>query len=218
MHCKKRKQVLSLQEVRCKLTTVNGRSTGIPADAKAVENLVASPDLLNFTDSYVDNIVQRAATKDDRRIIRALAQSIRSRQPPKLLREVQVCEESKRASQHDGSMFMEKCRTRLKSLARKYHIPLGQFLLCYTPQLRIESRGPFVTPSEARRLPEEREEELVKIFLPSQKEPKSLVSVGYSLVSKCADYFWQAFRLYVICRTDNQIDKLADMRKEVQRW
>lgn len=192
----------------------NAEHYGIPTDGKAVENLVTSPKLLNFTDSYVDNIVQQAAG-DDSHIIKALAKSIRSRRPPKLLHEVPVCELKKSEQDHRGTTFTLKCRYNLKRLAEKYDIPLGQFLFCRTRPLRMESRGQFITEAEARQLPSEEEEKIVKIFFHGENEPRSLVSIEDSIVSKCADYFWQAFRLYVVCDDDDKVDQL---RKEVKSW
>lgn len=180
----------------------------IPSDGKAVEELVSSNKLVDFTDSYIDRIVQKAVS-DDVPIISALAESIRSRRPPKRLAEVPICEPKTREQDHRGTVFSLKCHYNLKNLAEKYDIPLEQFLFCRTRPLRMESRG---------QLASEEEEKIVKIFFPGEDEPRSLVDIRHSLVSKCADYFWQAFRLYVVCRNDNEVDKVANMRKEVEGW
>ncbi len=192
------------------------RAYGIPIDGTAVEDMVKSEEqLMNFTDSYVDGIVKKAAASDKDPVIKALANSIIRRRPPKRLAEVQICEPKGRQEDHGGTTFTLKCRYELKNLAEKFDIPLEQFLFCRTPPLRIESRGQFVTETEGRQLPPEEEDEVVKIFIPGEDEPKSLVDIKHSLISKCAGFFWQAFRLYVVC---DDKDKVGQLRKEVKSW
>lgn len=188
----------------------------LPADGPAVLKLVQSPRLMEFTDEYVDRLIHRAMGEGDD-VMRALARCIANRRPPKLLYEVQVLGEDSRSSHNRGMFFWAQAKVALKPLADKFGIPLGQFLLCQTKPLRLEPRGSRLTAQQARDISTEREDELIKVFVKSDPEPKSLVDIEHSLINVCGNYFWQAFRLYVVYEglDSNVIERL---RGEARAW
>lgn len=189
----------------------------IPADGSDVLGIVRSAALASFTDDYVDSLVHHAGQADDP-VMRALARCIQTRRPPKLLMEVQVLEDAKHQEVHRGLLFYSQAKHRLKALSEKYHIPLGQFLLCKTKPLRLEKRGAFLAADQARTVESEQEDELIKVFVSDSDEPKSLVEIRHSLIYICSDHAWQAFRLYVVYEGANRDDVLAALQGEVMAW
>lgn len=195
----------------------------IPPDGEEVKKLVTSAQLNGFTDSFVDNIIQRAVVDKDS-VVRALANSIQSRTPPKLLKEVLVCEETEK-KYHAGKTFMQNCRAKLKDLADEFQIPLQQFLLC-EPKSTIVKRhkGPTfgqaaqMKPDQIKEKAFEEEEEDIKIFVGDDEEPTSLMDIEYSLVVKYANYFFQMFRLYVIYEGEGKDSVITKLRQKVKNW
>jgi len=186
-------------EEACRQLLRRARDTGrygIPKDGPAVESLVKCKELGDFTDAYVDHIVHQA-TNDGDPIIAGLASAIRQRQPPKLLKEVLVLKEPE-AQSTPGSVFKLNCRHRLSALASTHGLRLGQFLLCETKPLLLEERPHRITAGAARDLPPEEEDPLIKIFVGESEEPVSIVDVSHSIIGKCADFVFQAFRLYFV--------------------
>jgi len=204
-----------------------GEKYKIPSNGDEVKKLVKSGELNTFTDAFVDGIIQQAVNhegnEDKDKVIRELAYSIQSRRPPKLIKEVQVCEESGR-KHHEGTAFFEKCRNNLKSLSEEFHIPLGQFLLCKpnvtimkAPRQYKVSELTGLNADELRAKEHEEEEEQIWIFKDEKLEPESFWNLEHSLIKKCANYFVQSFRLYVVYESedsDSVITKLSDYVKD----
>lgn len=188
----------------------------IIADGKAVLDLAAGPSLSSFTDSYVDNLIQRAAQSDKDPVITALAHCISSRRPPKLLVEVSGLQQ-KDSGLNRGAFFQEKCRDKLAALATKYDLPLGQFLLGGPKPVKVEERGALLTADEARKLKPEEREELIKIFQPGQEEPTSIVEIKDSLVALLSGQHFGIFRLYLVDPNEN-VARCREIQKEVQMW
>jgi HD superfamily phosphohydrolase len=198
----------------------------IPLNGEKVKDLVRSDALLTFTDAIVDEIIQKAVDhlgdKDEDKTIRALARSIQSRRPPRLIEEVPVCEEPS-TRHNDGTAFFERCRNRLKTLSEEFGIPLGQFILC-NPEVKImkaprEYRASEITglkANELRTKAHEEEEEQIWIFMDGEAEPKSFWDIEHSLVGKCAKFFFQSFRLYVIFEGEDEV--IAKLRERVKDW
>jgi HD superfamily phosphohydrolase len=153
----------------------------IPRDGTAVMELVRSRALAQFTDDYVDRLIHRAVEEGDD-VMKALARSIEARRPPKLLKEVQILARDNETDYHAGTFFRMKAKGALRGLAEEVRIPLGQFLLCQTKPLRLEPRGNMVTAEQAQKMPSDREDELVKVFIGAEEEPRSLVDIKYSLI------------------------------------
>jgi len=189
----------------------------MPRDGDAVLDLVRGRDLAGFTDNYVDRLVHRAVFEGDT-VMKALARCIESRRPPKLLMEVQVLEDAEHQTHNQGRSFFSRAKGSLKKLAEKHNIPLGQFFLCSTAPLKLEKRGPFVTAKQGRDIESEVEDELIKVFVGGESEPRSLVEVSHSLIYVCSKYTWQAFRLYVVCDGSDQTKAAGPIRDEVRGW
>jgi len=190
----------------------------IPKDGKDIKRLVISKDLGTFTDAYVDQIIHKAVIDDDQ-VIQALARSIQRRQPPKLLKEVPVISTVEQVDgSHSGTIFRINCKHSLNNLANDFGIPLAQFILCETPPQRLEKRGPLVSAQEAMRKNWKEEEELIKVFVPDEEEPKSLVDIPYSLLSKYAGLFYQSFRLYVVYEGEDKDNIITELRDKVRDW
>lgn len=195
----------------------------IPLDGDGVKSLVVSNKLHTFTDAFVDQIIRRAVDDDDK-ITQALARSIQSRKPPRLLKEVQVCEETEE-KYHAGRTFMQSCRDRLNELADEFKIPLEQFLLC-EPKVTVVERPKEPTyekvtkmkPEEIRDRASEEEEKDIKLFVGDNDEPVSLMDIEHSLVVKYAGYSLQMFRLYVIYDGERKDEVIAKLRDRVKDW
>ncbi len=188
----------------------------IPVDGEKVRALVTSSRFGAFTDAFVDGIIQEVALDDDP-VCGTLARAVRDRRPPKLLKEVLVLRH-KREPHHAGSAFKQNCRHHLGDLSENSGIPPGQFLLCETLPLELEPRGRLLTAEEARSLRPEEEEELIKVFVQGEREPKALVEIPHSLISQCASYVFQSFRLYVVYEGQDRDARMAYLRGEVRNW
>jgi HD superfamily phosphohydrolase len=200
----------------------------IPRDKKAVEEWVVSEKLYIFTDAFVDKIIRDAVkhegTGEWDETIRALARSIQGRKPPKLLKEVQVCEETKQ-QYHRGNRFIQNCKNKLKDLASEFEIPLGQFLLCQPkitvvkwPEEQTVSQVAKLKPEDIAARVSKEEEEDIKIFHGDEEEPSSLMDVEHSLVVKYAKYSLQIFRLYVVYDDKDAKQKISRLRERIKEW
>jgi len=200
----------------------------IPRDGKEIEERVVSKDLYTFTDAFVDGIIRDAVkhegTSEWDETIRALARSIQGRKPPKLLKEVQVCEETKQ-QYHRGNRFIQNCKNKLKDLASEFEIPLGQFLLCQPkitvvkwPEEQTVSQVAKLKPEDIASRVSKEEEEDIKIFRGDEEEPSSLMDVEHSLVVKYAKYSLQIFRLYVVYDDKDANQKISRLRERIKEW
>lgn len=189
---------------------------GLPADGEAIKDVARGRNLGQFTDGFVDGIVERAAQDADQ-VIQSLANSIRRRRPPKLLKEVSVLGQSASAD-HSGTLFKNNCKHQLQQLAKRYKIPVGRFLVCQTPPFTLEERGAFITDDQGRKLPPEAKDELIKVFEGDATEPTSVVNVKHSLIHVCSNYFYQAFRLYLVRDDKTDAEQIKKLKAEVARW
>ena len=196
----------------------------VPLDGEAIREIAQSPEKLSeFTDAFVDKIIQKATTDEDV-VIRTLASSIQNRRPPALLNEVSVCEETER-QYHRGKTFMQNCMTKLNGLAKEFKIPLGQFLLCAPkvnvmklPQENTYGQLAKLSPEDIRKKAFEEEEEDIKVFKRDKEEPVSLMDVEYSLVVKYAKYSLQMFRLYVVYEGEDKDSVIGQLCERVKDW
>jgi len=226
------KTIFGLEEAcRQLLRRLRGRNEehyAIPENGEKVKGLVKSDSLLRFTDGVVDDIVQKAVhhdgDSDEDNVIRALAYSIQSRRPPTLLREVPICEQQD-TRYHAGTAFFEKCRNNLKGLCEEFSIPLGQFILCSPGVMIMEDprryRASEITSLNAEELrtrKHEEEEEQIWIFKDEEPEPDSFWDIKHSLVRKCAKYFFQPFRLYVVYEGADKEGVITQLRDRVKDW
>jgi len=192
-----------------------GETYGLPIDGSEVIQLVSSDKLLEFDDSFVDRIVQRA-TNDDDLVIKRLAETIVSRRPPRLLREVSVfC--SRNSSIHAGTQFKQACKYELEAIAKRHQLPLGLFLFHETKKIQFEERGKYITHKEGRNLPPESDEEMTRIFIDDQSEPVPIVEIEHSVLSHLSERTFQYFRLYL---ADPTVDAGTEesLRHEVMQF
>ncbi len=176
----------------------------IPRDGKELRKLVTSKALGTFTDAYVDHLVRRAVD-DENQPVCALARSIMTRRPPQRLKEVNILRSDQEQNvHHAGTTFKLNCRHKLRRISDDFSIPLEQFILCETPPLRLENW--------------KEEEELIKVSVSGEDEPKSLVDISHSLISRCADLFYQCFRLYVVYEGEDKDDVIVRLRDRVKDW
>ncbi|MCK5225410.1 MAG: HD domain-containing protein [Planctomycetes bacterium] len=198
---------------------------GLAVKGDDVKEIVKSADKLQeFDDSYIDNIV-RKAVKDDKEVVRALAISIQSRKPPKLLKEVCVFSD-KEDENHRGTIFHQNCKFQLEKLASDFEIPLGQFLYCAPKAIVLEKNINLRKISEVQDMTEDEksaqlseEEELIRVFSGNdEKEPKSLSEIEHSIINKCANQSFKIFRLYVVYDGNDRVEKIRQLETAVQRW
>lgn len=190
----------------------------IPKDGNTIRELVTSEALGTFTDAYVDQVIQKAINDNDQ-VIQTLAKSIQKRRPPKLLAEVNVLvSNEERGRPHKGTIFTLNCRHKLCQLADDFNVPLEQFIPCETPPLRLEKRGRMVAVEEVIRTNLNEEEELIQVFVKGEDEPKSLVDIPFSLISRCAGLFFQSFRLYVVYDGEDKDSIIMQLRDAIQDW
>lgn len=190
----------------------------VPKSGAAIESLVRNQSkLMEFTDHFVD-FVARQAVEDSDAVISALGMAIVFRKPPKLLGEaaslVDTTDEGN-MRHNAATSFLRHCRAQVSDLSRKSGVPLGKFLIAQVRPIRLEKRGPTILASEAPGQIEEKEDELIKVFVPGQDEPRSLVDVSESIVRVCANYASRVTRLYVVCDSDV---KVANLRQRVAAW
>lgn len=201
---------------------------GVPADGSEILELVAGDRIGTFVDSYIDQIILKASTKDlenvkkhdpsQETVIRSLARCLVARKPPKLLKEVSVIVGDGN-DVHAGDLFYQACKFQLADLAAKHKIPLGQFLLCRLPKsLRLEQRGRLVSVAEAQTLSPAKERELTMVFVGNDPEPKPIVEVQQSLLHDHSNFAFLCFRLYVVYEGNDRDAKIKSLSKAVSTW
>ena len=202
----------------------NDKNYGVPVDGDAVREIVRSPERLSeFTDAFVDDVVQKAVNDQDN-VIQALARSIQNRKPPALLKEVPVCEQTE-TRYHAGKTFMQNCAAKIADLACEFNIPIGQFLLCEPnvdvvkrPQEETYERVAQLKPDDIRKKAFEEEGEDIRVFCGNENDPVSLMDMEHSLVVKYAGYSLQLFRLYVVYEGSDKEETIGRLKEKVRDW
>jgi HD superfamily phosphohydrolase len=200
------------------------KSYGVPANGNEIREIVTSHRIFTFTDAFLDRVISQAAEDKDE-CIKCLACCIQSRRPPKLLKEVSVCEKAE-TKYHAGKTFMSNCRGDIEGLSKKFKLKLWQFLLCSNPPLKLLKIQPTLTARQAKKLgtgqmkdqAEKEEEEDIKIFRKGATEPDSLITFENTLIARCANYAFQSFRLYVVLREGEDENITSKLQKEVENW
>jgi HD superfamily phosphohydrolase len=186
----------------------------LPKDGGAVETLVAGKELGGFTDAFVDQLVQESVSHEDE-VISALARTISGRRPPKLLKEV-VCFAKNQETSPSAVAFQKTCEHRLEKLAKDSKVPLGDFIYAETKPLRIEERGHEVPADEARELPDENTDELIRVVEDGKAKP--LVDSEASLVKFSAQHVFKVVRLFVVYHGSDQASVVQSLREKVKDW
>ncbi len=199
------------------------RIYSVPEDGNQIEAIITSPRLLGFTDAFIDNIIQEAATDDDE-VIRSLAGSIQSRNAPKLLKEVLVLEEKTR-EHHSGATFKNRCYRQIKELAGKHSLPLELFLFYESKQITFEKSESRFKLSEIDEISDpdqkkilKKEKEIVQIFSPEDSEPRSIFDFDYSIIKKLSELEFRICRLYFVPYASLPGSKIDELRAEIKDW
>ncbi len=194
----------------------------IAVDGNEVKEIAKSPEkLAQFTDAYIDKVVQKAVYDKDK-AIKELAKSIQSRIPPKLLKEVCVFSESNKKDAKEV-VFSNKCKYELQGLAEKFGIDLRQFMFCSLKPIFLEKDPRRYTASEFRNLDNQigesdEEKEKLRIFEDKEEKSKSLMEIDYSIISKCKGLSFRIYRLYVIYNDKNRKEVVEKLKEEVKDW
>ncbi len=186
----------------------------MPANGADIEQLVSTPELLNFTDAFVDRIVHEAAQNEDE-VIAALARSIQHRRPPKLLREVPAIT-GPSEQHHQVSAFWRECKHQLADLARNHDLHLGRFLLTQIKPLRFEAEMSQVAHDQVGTY--RSEEEDIKVFLSGDKRATSIVDVPHSIIHHCSNKIFRCARLYVVLPDGYDPKVLEELRGAAAEW
>ncbi|MCB1125125.1 MAG: HD domain-containing protein [Verrucomicrobiae bacterium] len=197
-----------------------GEGYGVPKDGAAVLEIARSEDLRSFTDSFLDEIFVKAASREEQdELIKTLATSIISRRPPRLIWEKHTFRE-RSDDRHDGRLFEQECRLHLKALARKHGLHPGQFLICDLKPIGFESRGATMSKQEACKVLEESERaEMIRVFESRESdEPIDIVDVKHSILHEIGAHVFRTYRLYVVHPQDHQDLLVSDLRKAVGAW
>jgi hypothetical protein len=188
----------------------------MPHRGADVENLVCSEQFPDFDDGFVDSRVREAASDQDP-VIAALANAIVERKAPKLIAEVTGLEE-RRTRHNQAAMFRQDCKHHVPDLARKFGIPIGQFLVCGPKPVKFEERSSHFDIQEARNLKPEEREELIMVFWNGETEPRSIVDVPNGVAAYCSQRVFGINRLYVVDSSNEAESRVQEMRKEVKGW
>lgn len=191
----------------------------IPKDGSAILEMCKSTKFYNFNDGLIDKLIRDASSDETNHCIKTLASCIAARKPPKLIREV--------SGLYDGGIstdpcedFSQKCKYELKALAEELSVDVGQFLVCSPKPIKLEDRGSHFTYDEARQLSEgdSEREELIKVFVDGEDEPKSIVDIRNSLIGHCSNHVFKIQRLYLADATQGADDLANKARERVRDW
>ena len=192
----------------------------IPKNGTEIEEMVSGEKLADFSDAYVDRLIQEAASDaSSDAVVKILARCILSRNPPRLLAEVSGLEENRDGAYGRGTGFKSDCRHHIPEMASKYGVPVGRFLICGPKPIKIEERSSLFSLKEAREIVgKEEREELIKVFWNGESEPRSMIDIPDSLTKYCSERAYGIHRLYFAPSDDRDSTLCADLRKEVQLW
>ncbi|MBT3200206.1 MAG: HD domain-containing protein [Phycisphaerales bacterium] len=193
-----------------------GDPHNMPKDGNSIEELVQSEDLSEFTDAYIDQIIHHAC-HDENTVVAALAQTIASRQPPKLLKEVNAIQTIQNPQAVDIALFQNNCRNKLRTLAEDHAIPLEHFLFCKTNPLRLEKRGHLVSGEGLQDMASD-DKEITRVFRDDQEEPISVVDIKHSLLYERGNFTFHTLRLYVVYNESDAVEKVEKLRNAVKDW
>lgn len=193
----------------------NKKNYNIPKDGVAVKNWVTSARLGDFTDAFVDDVMQQAMADRDEDI-QALARAFNYRRPPKLLKEVAILTE-KKDQPHAGTVFTMNCRQQLKDLGNKKGISPARFLFWAPKPFTFEERGRDFPAEEVQRIRNGEEilrgEESIKVFVGGGQ--KAIMDIDDSIMRFCAGQYFCLFRLYVL---EENAALVSELRRKVSSW
>lgn len=195
----------------------NSGKHGILKTGNDVERYCASEQLAGFNDAYVDDIIRKAANDSSEPVSQVLAQCITRRVPPRLLKE-EAGLVRRDNGHHAQATLRDNCINKLVSLAKKHGLHLGQFLICTVPPIDFEKRSAMMTADEAKKLEPESQDELIKVFVPDQTEPKSLVDIPGSVVKELSQNRFLSQRIYLADVAPGAESRFNKIRAEMTSW
>lgn len=196
----------------------SGRYAELAKNGDDILMLCGGPELRGFTDDYVDRIIYKSANDDQAEpIIKILAACLVQRRPPRMLVEIGGVEQKSSNMVSLGASFRQRCRDGLESLAKKYNLFPGQFLLCGPKPIKFEERGSLLTRSDIEKLKPEEKEELIMVFQRGTDEPRSIVDIDSSIIRGLSNQVFAIQRLYLV-EHDISEEKSDQIREEVRQW
>ncbi|MCD4831632.1 MAG: HD domain-containing protein [Anaerohalosphaeraceae bacterium] len=191
--------------------------------ADKIKDIFRTEKLFDFTDAYIDRIIQQAVKHegDDEadKLIRILANSIVYRRPPKLLKEVAFW--SDRSDNHDGKALRRNFRDKIAQLSTQYGIIPGQFMLSEKTH-NVEKEESRRTPRENKQADERNDEkvyrEIVKIFKGSGNPPESLMDRKDCFISKFSGQQFILSRIYLAIDINEDLTKIEKIKNEMNNW
>lgn len=214
------KTVYGFEEMtRQLLRRLRDRMTGseptynLPRDGDEVREMVKGDRLLSFTDSFVDTIIAQASSDKDP-LVSALASGILRRRPPVLLYEQRMFEEHQHAKR-DKELFLMRCSKCIPTLAQKYRMEVGAFLVCTLKPIGFEKRSSSMGKDEAvAAAAEEETSEIIRVFEKNANKPVDIVDIPYSILHKVSAYSYYTNRLYVVLPASSDCD-VKKMKNDV---
>ncbi len=195
----------------------SGRFEDILAkDGEQIFRICETDDYYHFTDSYVDNVIQKALRDIDPLIV-MLAQSLISRTPPVLIHEI-IGMTTKSAKPTREDVFRRECKYNLRRLANKYKLELGQFLLCGPKPIKFEERGSTLSYRDIPDAQPDEKAEIIKIFDKDSPEPKPIVEIERSMIAHMADHHHFVIQRLYLVRGNLATATIQAIRDEVSQW
>lgn len=215
------KTIFGLEEAFKQLVRrcIDNKLYKIVADRNGVESMVGEQkSLLGFTDRYLDDIAHQAMSNKDDNAIRRLAEAIIFRRPPKLLKEVCVLvnHSDEQHTKHNAcTTFLDQCKNHLSDLAKQHNMQIERFLIAEPKSIQFEERGSHLSVRDAKKEPSEERDELLKVFIGNEEEPRSLVDIPNSLIYHLGNLVCRIVRLYVL---EDDTAKVRKLNREVNQW
>jgi len=199
----------------------------IPNGQTSIEAIFKTTEFLKFTDAFIDQVIQKAVehhgNTDSDKVIKILAQSIVSRRPPKLLREIAFWHDGQNKN-HDGRAFRRNFTDNISQLVQKYKLLLGQFIFC-EKVIQVEKDEDRITVSDIKKISDQKiqkeehiHREIIKIFRGKDKEPQSLMDREESIIKKFSGQSFHLYRLYVAFGADYEPTKVKTLKEEIKDW
>lgn len=202
-----------LRRLRDRLTGSSEPTYNLPKDGNEVSEIVSGDRLLSFTDTFVDTIVTQASGDKDP-LVSTLASGILRRRPPVLLYEQRMFEEHQHAKS-EKALFLMKCKSEIPTLAQKYGMEVGAFLVCTLKPIGFEKRSSSMGKDEAvAAAAEEETSEIIRVFEKNAEKPVDIVDIPYSILHKVSAYSYYTNRLYVVLPAASDCD-VKNLKNEV---
>lgn len=150
-------------------------------------------------------------------MVKALAWSIVSRQPPRLLVERSEFVDSSEETSLEA-LFLAHCRE-LPHLADEFGVPLGRFLICTLTPVGFEPYGFRMTAEQhEQENGEGKMSEMIRIFPDKDAvKPVSVVSIKHSILNQIGGHVHRIFRVYFVPFSEDSRDLIPDLKERIQK-